>query len=254
LDLRTGTDRRLTTSPGPDEDPVYSPDGQRIAFSSARNGDFKIFTMNADGSDVRQLTDGYGTRPAWSPDGSTIAFVSRPADGSSDLAIHLMNADGSNRRLLPVASNVGQEPTWSPDGQRIAFNDVRVVNDPAGSVLYWQIYTVAVDGSDLRRLSGLTDDDRLPAYSPDGQSIIFSNCNTTCRLFVMNADGTGRRQLTSGSPGDFTPAWSPDGSRVAFARGSTAGSVHLFLIDADGGGLRQLTHGTETSVMPAWHP
>ena len=252
LDLRTGTDMRLTTSQGPDESPAYSPNGQRIAFSSGRDGEnFRIFTMSADGSDVRQLTDDHGTSPAWSPDGSTIVFASRSPDGVSSSAIHLMNADGSNRRLLPVPVKAARGTRWSPDGQRIAFVDG---TNPGGSDNRWQVHTVAVDGTDSRRLSGPTDNDVYVDYSPDGRSLVITSCFTTCRLFVVNADGTGRRQLTSGSPGEFTRAWSSDGQRIAFARGSGPGSVHLFVIDADGSNLRQLTTGTETSVQPAWRP
>ena len=75
--------------------PVYSPDGRKIAFGSSRSGDFEIYVMNADGSDVVRLTQSSGldVRPAWSPDGKRIAFTSN-RDGNYD--IYIVNADGSD--------------------------------------------------------------------------------------------------------------------------------------------------------------
>jgi Tol biopolymer transport system component len=89
--------------------------------------------MNANGSDVRQLTTDYGTQPLWSPDGTTIAFVSHRSADNYEPAIHLMNADGTNRRLLPVTADAGQGSKWSPTAQRIAFVDVNIVSGPSGS-------------------------------------------------------------------------------------------------------------------------
>jgi len=87
--------RQLTDSDDMDLEPVWSPDGERIAFASRRDGDFEIFVMNADGTEVRQLTDNdaIDLEPAWSPDGERIAFWS---DRYGDSEIFVMDADGSN--------------------------------------------------------------------------------------------------------------------------------------------------------------
>ena len=97
-------------------DPAWSPDGQKIAFSSERDDALNIYVMNADGSDVARLTDNStgGREPAWSPDGRKIAFASDrhdPAKGSlpvrGDSAIYAMNADGSGVARLTNRERAG---------------------------------------------------------------------------------------------------------------------------------------------------
>jgi TolB protein len=235
---------QLTTDPHDDTYPAWSPDGQRIAFVSGRDNDTwpRLYTMAADGSDVRPLTEDYGTMPAWSPDGGTIAFVSF-RDG-----IELVNHDGSNRRFLSVPLQFISSSKWSPDGRRIAFHAGAALNRGA-------IYTIAVDGTALQRLSSVGDDDSFPDYSPDGRSILFSSCRSDgrgCHVSIMDASGDNRRQVTDGPDDDFSPVWSADGRRIAFMRFTHTELRQLFVVNADGSGLRQLTQAPEQSMMPSW--
>jgi TolB protein len=129
--------RRLTRGPGVDCDPVWSPDGRKIAFDRLRvreagdkivGFDFDVYVINADGSEERNLTgDGLSERPIWSPDGRKIAFWSGP-DGAG--GIYVMNADGSERQLLAdsgarlrheACPNCGglRHVAWSPDGRKM---------------------------------------------------------------------------------------------------------------------------------------
>ena len=111
--------------------------GDLIAFNSDRDGDWEIFVMNADGTDVRQLTnnDDDGS-PAWSPDGERIAFIST-RDG--DYEIFVMNADGTEVRQLTDNDDGDYQPSWSPDGERIAFASNRNGD--------WEIFVMNADGT-----------------------------------------------------------------------------------------------------------
>ena len=118
----------LTYHSRSDYSPAWSPDGQRIAFVSFRDGNYEIYVMNADGSEITRLTDTsrYAARvfdgsPAWSPDGQRIAFQS---DRDGNYEIYVMYADGSAPTRLTDGSDNGN-PVWSPDGQRIAFTSDR---------------------------------------------------------------------------------------------------------------------------------
>jgi TolB protein len=200
-----GTDlTRLTHSPGPDFDPSWSPDGTRIAFRRERSGEPEIWIMNADGTEQRRLTDGLS--PAWSPDGSLIAFAG--PSGSSGI-ITVIRPNGTGRRTLPHTEG-GEYPSWSPDGTRIVFNsnltgdhlmyvaqaDGSRVVGPVGGGEGWQVdwspdgrfilftsnrdhpdnytdvYVMRPDGSGVRRLTHQRA--YTPAWSPDGEHIVFS--------------------------------------------------------------------------------
>ena len=126
-------------------DPTWSPDGEYIAFVSGPYLEPSIYLMDADGSNVRQLTYG-GVDPAWSPDGQYIAFVSASAGNIHIPNIYVIDADGSNDYRLthddrydgdPAWSPDG--PAWSPDGQYIAFVSSRDGDD--------EIYVMELLGS-----------------------------------------------------------------------------------------------------------
>lgn len=118
---------RLTEGAGNSQDPSWSPDGTKIVFYSDRHsseGNYELYTMNADGSNEMRLTfqGGINYIPVWSPDGSKIAYTSGRNDNAE---IYIINADGSNpHRLLTGPDNGVRDwfPTWSPDGLFIAYS------------------------------------------------------------------------------------------------------------------------------------
>jgi hypothetical protein len=142
----TGSPERLTDAPGDDRAATFSPDGTKLAFDSTRGGGTDIFVMNADGSDVRQLTfdHAFTWGAAWSPDGSRIAFNSWRSGRQS---IYVMGADGTNPTQITRGQGEDAEPSWSPDGKRITFR--RGFGPPDGG----EIWSVGVDGTDETLLS-----------------------------------------------------------------------------------------------------
>jgi len=246
----TGT-TRLTSSPGADLNPAWSPDGARIAFASDRAGNREIFVMNADGSNPVRLTNHPSADylPAWSPDGTRIAFVSE-RDGNAE--IYVMNADGSNPGRLTNNSAIDTEPAWSPDGSKIAFRRGRS-NQSISDTWGGDIYVMNADGSDVTQLtfSTHTTSGVQPTWSPDGKQIAFLSNG----IYTMNADGSESRRI-KGFPYALHPDWSPDGQLIAFdyldcgdiwgpacAReiviSTTAGSFSIEIYDA---------------TEPAWRP
>ena len=132
----------------PEERPTWSPDGRHIAFTSHRDGSSDIWTVAADGSELRNLTadePSLDTTPTWSPDGELIAFGS--TRGSSSVVggdIYVMRPDGSEVRRL-TSDDGAFAPAWSPDGCAIAFN-----SNVTGTS---QIYVMRSDGSNIEQLT-----------------------------------------------------------------------------------------------------
>ena len=178
---------RLTSHAASDYEPSWSPDGSRIAFVSERDGNPEIYVMNADGSNPVRLTSdgGADVSPSWSPDGSRIAFRSeRYGAGNGEIVV--MNADGSGIVRLTHDGADDAGPAWSPDGSKIAFSRLIACVDQFndGEVLCdSDIFIMNPDGSGVELVAGVTryfdgfprgyyaDDDRNPAWSPDGRKI-----------------------------------------------------------------------------------
>ena len=241
-------------SEGSGWDPVWSPDGTRIAYtgrlgttgggtrdSEAGSGSIepRVFVVDPYYSnDPRDL--GAGHSPVWSPDGSRLAFSGTGEGGGGIL---IMNVDGTGRRQLAE----GRDQAWSPDGLTIAFT--RSVESVDG------LFVIGVDGGGERYLG----EGAGPVWSPDGERIAFTRTGVDGEdVFAMKPDGTEQHQLTDSAGHDRRPAWSPAGDRIAFdseRHGDlTEGSpdTEIYVMNADGSGQQRLTDGGGKNRRPVW--
>lgn len=230
-----------------EDQPAWSPDGTKIAFSSFASLDgsdsngltFNIWVMNADGTGLQPLTrltalSADSHNPTWSPDGSKLAFQSRRAlDGSDQvhpngvLNIWTMNSDGTGAapltQLTVFGPNFSENPKWSPDGHKILYFSQR-----------------PLDGSDTAPI-------------------------TSANIWVTNADGSGSVPLTTLTQTDaLLPVWSPDGTRIAYTSsrpldgsdGPSASTFNVWVMNADGSGAVPMTrfaHVLAFSRSPDWN-
>jgi WD40 repeat protein len=192
---------RLTSTPGADLNPAWSPDGRKIVFASERDGNREIYVMNADGTDPVRLTSNsaWDSSPVYSPDGKRIAFVSE-RDGNPD--IYTMDVNGANVARLTSDPLADIDPAFAPDGSRIAF-----VRSGVG------IYLVNPDGAAETRLTSWGSDTQ-PAWSPDSRTIAFVRGER--EIWLTNTQGANLVRFYYWNYSRANPDWSPDGRRIAF--------------------------------------
>lgn len=241
-----GTDlKRLTDNPATDYTPQLSPDRTRIAFTSNRDGDYQVYVMNVDGTNVHRVSAAESQSsetPSWSPDGLHIAYDL--FDGAAQ-TIWTTDADGSHQHYLNVP---GYFAVWGPNA--IAFD--------RSSGGHSQIFLMNPDGSNVRQISQDTLNDHADGWSPDGTKIVFEADGgpngAPVQIFTCDADGTNRVAFPGDQPdaAEGAAAWSPDGSRLIF-ESTRGGNLDLYTARNDGTDVEQLTNGPGANAMPSWH-
>ena len=277
--------------------PAWAPDASRIAFDSDRADPDPtdevfvndVFTMRPDGSDVLKLTDsvGFSGDPAFSPDGSMLAFDANRGLSSGDpgwpaanpdLSIFVINANGTGMRRVtsPPPGSSDTEPRFSPDGTRMVFTRFqgghffewgRVVGDTSA------VFTVNLDGTGLRRITGWGVKAGQTDWSPDGSLIAFEVA--CCRrgaggIYTVSPDGSGLTALVNGHgvtgrfgneqafqvDGFYDPVWSPDGTKLIAGREylEDDGTFHigLVMVNADGSDLHWVATEVNQEHQPDW--
>jgi Tol biopolymer transport system component len=282
---------RLTNNAVFDGLPAFSPDGERIAFTSRRESvgaqvNDEIFLMdpkdddgdgNGDNLTRITFTDTENEfQPAFSPDGNRIAFTS----SQNGNEIYVMDADGTNRVRLTDNAARDARPAFSPRGDRIAFTSNRPGPDGFTDDEIYVMDAADTDGDgNGDNLTQITDNTTVPVndipvlvndthanFSPDGEEVAFtSNRDSTALqqnddIYLSNSDGSGTpTRLTNNPAVDEFPAFSPDGKRLAFSSAREVGNydiykMHVALEDPTSNNPVRLTDNPEIDSKPDWQP
>jgi Tol biopolymer transport system component len=205
-DLNGKIKKQLTDTKGYDAEATISPKGDKIVFTSTRNGDLDLYVMDIDGKNVKQITHelGYDGGAFFSPDGKKIVF---------------------------------RASRFKTDEEKKEYEDYLKQGLVAPTAM--EIFTCNVDGSDLKQITHLGKANWAPFYHPSGKKIIFSSNHKGKRgfefnLFMINEDGTGLEQITYDKVFDSFPMFSPDGKKIIFSSNRNNGgtrNTNLFVAD-----------------------
>lgn len=282
--------KRLTDSPWGDSEPIWSPDGSKIAFVYGRRKDSNVFLMNANGTHQRQITSGASAFFLLRfLDEKRILFVSRDQENNNKLGVAY--TDGSD--FISIDQPFG---SLSPDEIKIAYQEKI-------DILRSDLFIFDVSSSDRHQVTNNVMEECLltsysPVWSPSGSKVAFITSDPsdreiyTAKIYLVNADGTGLQQLTdrvdkfhpfqwspdgskiafqfqsniytinvdgtnrtqiTDSGEDGGPTWSPDGSKIAFISRRN-GNWDIFVVDSDGSNLVQLTFDEKDDYEPVWRP
>ena len=242
--------------------PVWSPDGKTIYFlsdlRSSAGGILEIYSIGADGNDLRRLTfdQYYDLSLTVSPSGRKLAYISgHPKEESIQRDIYeILTQNGAELPQLTNDTLYETTLSWSPDGQKIAF-----ISQRDGTLKFGDLYVMSADGSNKQRLTkGLVLLDK-PSWSPDGSQIVVAmERNGNQDLYLIKADGSGITRLTATDTREVHPLWSPANQQILYEAMDENGVRNIFRIYSNGYGVMQLTdeaqHQEDVSYQPTWSP
>jgi Tol biopolymer transport system component len=240
----------------------------RIAFvqANAQTPGGDIYTMDPDGSNIRQLTNLGATNSAgpesWSADGRQLVFNEYPNFGIGQL--WLMNSDGTDQHLLLAEAADGEySPSFSPDGRWVVFDRCPL------ALTVCAIYRIRTDGSNLTAVTNfqLEVTDYSPSYSPDGTTIAFfshARGGVLGAVYLTDPSGSDLRRLTPPVLGAYVPQWSTDGEKITVIdHCCDPQNRDVWQVRRDGSDLYRLTGSAATDLQlpvayydgnPSWSP
>jgi TolB protein len=279
---------------GENAEAYFSFDGKQLIFQSKRDAHpcDRIYRMNIDGTDVRQVSNGEGrtTCSYFFKDGKHLLYASthggsRDCPQAPDFAkygyvwavypdydIYTADLDGNNIRNLTKSPGYDAEATISPNGKKIVFT-----SDRSGDL---ELYSMDTDGTNVKQLTNEPGYDGGAFYSPDNKWIVYRGSHPadpklverdkqllkqhlivpiTFEVWVMKADGSEKHQVTRLNAASFAPFYLPDGKRIIFctnyfATDKQKRNFDLAIINVDGTGLERVTFNESFDGFPMFSP
>lgn len=226
--------------------PAFSPDGSKIAFSAqVRGNPSNVWTADADGGNLNQVTVDGGRFPSWYPDGKQVAFLS---DRQGQRKFWSIAAVGGGEKVLFELDGI-EIPRMSPDAKQVAVNFTKdgIIN----------VATVATAGNELKQLTFDKELAGWPCWSPDGKLLALEiKRGDDTHIAIISSKGGEPVQLTSEHGQSWPYSWSPDGDKIVFA-GERNGVWNLWWVSRSDRTTKQLTHNTKLNAFfryPAWSP
>jgi TolB protein len=266
-DPASGETTQLTHGTTYDGNPAWLPGHKRIVFSSRRDGQAKndLYVMDADGSNVRRLTDtpdGGEWSAKVSPDGGRVTYVRDAPDGSWSL--WLANADGTNQRQIAGPFAFAEFPVWSPAPNEIYFAAIMRAK-PGEPAPQSHIYSVDLTTNAVRTRIDTGGTDACPHFSHDGKTLTYAaarsggeyDSGANLDLFAHDTssdDTTGAHDvaLTDDPARDDYGNPSPDDAQMVFIS-DRDGNAELYVMDRDGSNQRRLTNTADVREnVPDW--
>ena len=226
--------------PNPTTPPNGLGGGKIVLYGNPDGQDLEIYSMNADGSELKQLTNNnfIDWNPSFSPDGQKIAFAS-DRDGAGKREIYVMKADGTGQTRLTHTAAGDTFPAFSPDGQKIVYSSD------------YHLYIMDSNGQNQKKLYSSGKKDVRPSFSPDGQTIVFMKWDDSkSNLFTINSNGQNLKKITNNTNKHYwNPSFSPAGDRIIFFEGTsqltaTDRSVAVYSIKQDGNNKKKILAGS----------
>jgi TolB protein len=192
--------------------PHWSKDGKSILFQSNQTGNWHIYIMNEDGSNIRQITTDSSNNNFidWSPDNKKICFVS---DRTGNEEIFVMDSSGENQTQLTFNNARDIHPYWSPDGSKIFFNSTRADSSN------FEIFEMDSLGRNIKRITYTEDNETCARLSPAGNNLIYlrNNDKGFDEVFLKNLSDSVEKRITFTESRDGWPCWFPDGKKFIFS-------------------------------------